>query len=54
MSDASETERSRQRRELRNFLLITVVVFPLLSVLMVAVFALLVWLWQAAGGAPPG
>jgi nitrate reductase NapE len=52
--DARETERSRQRRELRIFLLLTVVVFPLLSVAMVACFALLVWLWQAFGGAPPG
>lgn len=53
MSDASDTEQSRQSRELRAFLFLTVVLFPLLAVLVVASFGFMIWIWQMFAG-PPG
>ncbi|MBK8069026.1 MAG: periplasmic nitrate reductase, NapE protein [Rhodanobacteraceae bacterium] len=54
MSDASDTEQSRQRRELRSFLFLTVVLFPLLAVLVVASFAAMMWIWHMIVGPPGG
>ncbi|NZA25543.1 periplasmic nitrate reductase, NapE protein [Luteimonas sp. SJ-92] len=55
----SETEIQAQaapgvrRRELQVFLFLTVVLFPLLSVLLVSGFGFAVWIWQMIFG-PPG
>lgn len=42
-----------KRQELGVFLFITVVLFPVLSVLIVAGYGFLVWFWQMFNG-PPG
>jgi nitrate reductase NapE len=42
-----------KRRELLLFLFITVVLFPLLSVMIVGGFGFAVWIWQMFAG-PPG
>ncbi|AOH35482.1 periplasmic nitrate reductase, NapE protein [Luteimonas sp. JM171] len=42
-----------KRRELLMFLLITVVLFPLLSVMLVGAFGFSIWFWQILTG-PPG
>lgn len=44
---------SRRSRELRAFLFLTVVLFPLLAVGAVAGYGFLVWIWQIFNG-PPG
>ncbi len=43
----------RKRAELRAFLFLTVVLFPLLAVGIVAGYGFLVWIWQIYNG-PPG
>lgn len=42
-----------RRRELRAFLFLTVLLFPLLSVLVVSAFGFAVWIMQMIFG-PPG
>lgn len=42
-----------KRRELQLFLFLTVVLFPLLAVGVVAAYGFLVWMWQLLNG-PPG
>jgi nitrate reductase NapE len=42
-----------KRRELQLFLFITVVLFPVLAVGVVAAYGFLVWMWQVIAG-PPG
>ena len=41
------------KRELRLFLFMTVVLFPVLAVITVAAYGFLVWMWQLLNG-PPG
>jgi nitrate reductase NapE len=43
----------RRRWELRMFLFLTVVLFPLLSVALVGGYGFAVWIWQMFAG-PPG
>jgi nitrate reductase NapE len=47
-----ELEPGTKRRELRLFLFLTVVLFPLLAVVLVAGFGFLVWMWQLVAGPP--
>lgn len=42
-----------KRRELQLFLFLTVVLFPVLAVGLVAAYGFLVWMWQLVSG-PPG
>lgn len=42
-----------RRAERRAFLFLTVVLFPLLAVLLVAAYGFVVWIWQMVAG-PPG
>ncbi|NLB59173.1 MAG: periplasmic nitrate reductase, NapE protein [Gammaproteobacteria bacterium] len=42
-----------KRRELLMFLFITVVLFPLLSVMLVSSYGFAIWFWQILTG-PPG
>lgn len=44
--------RNRQRAELTVFLLITVVIFPVLAVGLVAAYGFAVWIWQIFNGPP--
>lgn len=44
---------STKRRETQVFLLLTVVLFPVLAVGLVAAFGFVVWIWQMLSG-PPG
>ncbi|KRG71525.1 periplasmic nitrate reductase, NapE protein [Pseudoxanthomonas dokdonensis] len=41
-------------RERLAFLLLTVVVFPLLTVMLVASYGFAVWIWQMFAGPPTG
>lgn len=43
-----------RRRERLAFLLLTAVVFPLLTVLIVAGYGFVVWVWQMFNGPPTG
>lgn len=43
-----------KRRERAAFLLLTAVVFPLLTVMIVAGYGFLVWIWQMFAGPPTG
>jgi len=47
------TTQHRKRRELLVFLFITVVLFPLLSVMIVGGYGFAVWIYQMIAG-PPG
>lgn len=47
------TSKSERRSELRVFLFLTVLLFPLLSVLIVSAFGFAVWIMQMILG-PPG
>ena len=49
--DAS-TGQPTKRRELSLFLFITVVLFPLLSVMIVGGYGFAVWIWQMFNGPP--
>jgi nitrate reductase NapE len=51
MSQNADT--GTRKRELRLFLFMTVVLFPVLAVLTVAAYGFLVWMWQLLNG-PPG
>lgn len=53
MPTSSTANDPGRRRELGAFLFITVVLFPLLSVLLVSGFGFAVWIWQMFFG-PPG
>lgn len=43
-----------KRRERIAFLLLTAVVFPLLTVMLVASWGFVVWIWQIFNGPPTG
>ena len=43
-----------KRRERVAFLLLTAVVFPLLTVMIVAGYGFMVWIWQMFTGPPTG
>jgi nitrate reductase NapE len=43
-----------KRRERTAFLLLTAVAFPLLTVMIVAGYGFLVWIWQMFAGPPTG
>lgn len=43
-----------KRRERTAFLLVTVVGFPLLTVLLVSAYGFMVWAWQMLVGPPAG
>jgi len=49
----SIADTQRKRAELRAFGFLTIVLFPLLAVGIVAGFGFLVWVWQIYNG-PPG
>lgn len=53
MTESSEASPDRRQRELRAFLFLTVVLFPLLAVGIVSGFGFLIWIWQIFNG-PPG
>jgi nitrate reductase NapE len=53
MTEESISSGNRRQREWRAFLFLTVVLFPLLAVAVVAGFGFLVWIWQMFSG-PPG
>lgn len=53
MTQSRESDPGQRRRELRAFLFLTVVLFPLLAVAIVSGFGFLVWIWQIFNG-PPG
>lgn len=47
-----EPGQATKRRELRLFLFLTVVLFPVLAVGLVAGYGFLVWMWQLVAGPP--
>ncbi|MCB1629809.1 MAG: periplasmic nitrate reductase, NapE protein [Xanthomonadales bacterium] len=47
-------EHQRKRAELSAFGFLTVVLFPLLAVVLVAGFGFAVWVWQILHGPPGG
>ena len=49
----SKASQPSKHRELLLFLFITVVLFPVLSVMLVGGYGFLVWIWQMFNG-PPG
>jgi nitrate reductase NapE len=54
-SDAADgTVRYTKAQELRSFLFLTVVMAPVLTVLVVAGFGFLVWIYQVISGPPTG
>ncbi|MBR2171970.1 MULTISPECIES: periplasmic nitrate reductase, NapE protein [unclassified Sphingopyxis] len=48
-----DADTGTRKRELRLFLFMTVVLFPVLAVITVAAYGFLVWMWQLLNG-PPG
>ena len=54
MSSASQAHKAERRSELRVFLLITVVMFPVLAVGLVAAYGFAIWIWQMFNGPPTG
>lgn len=50
----ANTGQPRKRRELLLFLFITVILFPLLSVMIVGGYGFAVWIWQMLFTGPPG
>lgn len=48
-----ELDTSAKRRELQLFLFLTIILFPLLAVGIVAAYGFVVWMWQLVLG-PPG
>jgi len=48
----ANTGQPGKRRELTLFLFITVVLFPLLSVMIVGGYGFAVWIWQMFNGPP--
>jgi len=53
MANASAGAASTRARELKAFLFLTVVLFPLLAVLLVSGLGFAIWIWQMIFG-PPG
>ncbi len=51
--DATPSDSVQRGRELRAFLFVTVVLFPVLAVALVGGFGFAVWIWQMVFG-PPG
>lgn len=49
----ADTGQPSKRKELTLFLFITVVLFPVLSVMIVGGYGFAVWIWQMFNG-PPG
>ena len=49
----ADTGQPTRRRELLMFLFLTVVLFPILSVMIVGGYGFAVWIWQIFNG-PPG
>lgn len=47
-----ELGRATKRRELWLFLFLTVVLFPVLAVGVVAGYGFLIWMWQLVAGPP--
>ncbi|MEQ8289547.1 MAG: periplasmic nitrate reductase, NapE protein [Gammaproteobacteria bacterium] len=50
----TEDSKVQQKKELRAFLFLTVVLAPLLAVAIVGGYGLLVWLYQMFAGPPTG
>ena len=50
----SDTQAATKGRETIVFLLLTAVVFPLLTVMFVSGYGFLVWMWQLFRGPPTG
>lgn len=48
----NEIDPARKRREVRLFLFLTVVLFPVLAIGIVAGYGFLVWMWQLISGPP--
>jgi len=48
-----EADLTSKRLERRLFLFLTVVLFPVIAVGLVAAYGFVVWMWQLANG-PPG
>lgn len=48
-----EADLITKRRERRLFLFLTVVLFPVIAVGLVAAYGFIVWMWQLVNG-PPG
>lgn len=53
MAQQGHPDSGERRRELRAFLFLTVVLFPLLAVGLVASYGFAIWIWQIFNG-PPG
>jgi nitrate reductase NapE len=53
MTDGLAREPATRQRELRMFLFLSVVFFPLLAVAIVASYGFAIWIWQIFNG-PPG
>lgn len=47
-------QRKEQRSELAVFLLITVVIFPVIAIGLVATMGFAIWIWQIFNGPPTG
>ncbi len=47
-------QRKEQRSELTVFLLITVVIFPVIAIGLVAAMGFAIWIWQIFNGPPTG
>ncbi|MBV8157125.1 MAG: periplasmic nitrate reductase, NapE protein [Dyella sp.] len=52
MGTSSEIDQKRDER--RVFLLLTVALFPILAVVIVASYGFVVWIWQMLVSGPPG
>ncbi|MGL3821180.1 periplasmic nitrate reductase, NapE protein [Sphingopyxis sp. R3-92] len=46
-------DRKTKRKEVQLFLFLTVVLFPVLAIGIVAAYGFMVWMWQLVSG-PPG
>lgn len=50
---AKDAGPGQKRRETQLFLFITIILFPLIAVGLVAAYGFMVWMWQLVSG-PPG
>lgn len=48
-----DVDPSGKRQEMQVFLFLTVVLFPLLAIGIVAAYGFIVWMWQLIAGPPP-
>lgn len=46
-------DRKTKRKEVQLFLFLTIVLFPVLAVGIIAAYGFMVWMWQLVSG-PPG